>query len=90
MTSKQRSLSFASSASISKGGVRSKEIGPDVSQDWVISASRLPCYLRVMFAVDDIDETLKRLRKRGAQLVGEVVQYKDAYRLRYTAALKGF
>src|SRR4029079_18386462 len=37
-------------------------------------------YLRVMFAVDDIDETLERLRKRGAQLVGEVVQYKDAYR----------
>ena len=36
-----------------------------------------------MFAVDDIDETLERLRKRGAQLVGEVVQYKDAYRLCY-------
>src|SRR4029434_8465875 len=32
-------------------------------------------YLRIMFAVDDIDETLARLRKRGAQLVGEVVQY---------------
>ncbi|OLE13300.1 MAG: glyoxalase [Acidobacteria bacterium 13_1_20CM_4_56_7] len=40
-------------------------------------------YLRVMFAVDDIDETLERLRRRGAQLVGEVVQYKDAYRLCY-------
>ena len=34
-------------------------------------------YLRVMFAVDDLDETLDRLRKRGAQLVGEVVQYED-------------
>ena len=34
-------------------------------------------YLRVMFAVDDLDETLERLRKRGAQLVGEVVQYQD-------------
>jgi predicted enzyme related to lactoylglutathione lyase len=34
-----------------------------------------------MFAVDDIDETLKRLGKRGAQLVGEVVRHKDAYRL---------
>ena len=34
-------------------------------------------YLRVMFAVEDIDETLARLRKRGAQLVGEVVQYED-------------
>src|SRR5499427_10815456 len=40
-------------------------------------------YLRVMFAVDDIDDTLARLRKCGAQLVGEVVQYKDAYRLCY-------
>ena len=40
-------------------------------------------YLRVMFAVDDIDGTLERLRKRGAQLVGEVVQYEDAYRLCY-------
>ncbi|TGS85051.1 VOC family protein [Mesorhizobium sp. M3A.F.Ca.ET.174.01.1.1] len=40
-------------------------------------------YLRVMFTVDDIDETLERLRKRGAQLVGEVVRYKDAYRLCY-------
>ena len=40
-------------------------------------------YLRVMFAVDDVDDTLARLRERGAQLVGEVVQYKDAYRLCY-------
>src|SRR5512140_710115 len=36
-------------------------------------------YLRVMFAVDDVDNTLARLRKRGAQLVGEVVDYEDAY-----------
>jgi catechol 2,3-dioxygenase-like lactoylglutathione lyase family enzyme len=41
-------------------------------------------YLRVMFAVDDIDEMLARLTKRGAQLVSsEVVQYEDAYRLCY-------
>lgn len=40
-------------------------------------------YLRVMFAVEDIDETLEKLRKRGAQLVGEVVRYEDAYRLCY-------
>jgi catechol 2,3-dioxygenase-like lactoylglutathione lyase family enzyme len=41
-------------------------------------------YLRVMFTVDDIDETLARLSKRGAQLVSdEVVQYEDAYRLCY-------
>ncbi|PDT28262.1 glyoxalase [Rhizobium sp. L9] len=46
-------------------------------------------YLRVMFAVDDIDETLERLRERGAQLVGEVVQYKDAYRLCYIRGPEG-
>jgi catechol 2,3-dioxygenase-like lactoylglutathione lyase family enzyme len=40
-------------------------------------------YLRVMFAVDDLDETLLRLFKRGAQLVGEVVNYEDVYRLCY-------
>jgi catechol 2,3-dioxygenase-like lactoylglutathione lyase family enzyme len=46
-------------------------------------------YLRVMFAVDDIDETLEKLGKRGAQLVGEVVQYKDAYRLCYIRGPEG-
>ena len=40
-------------------------------------------YLRVMFTVEDIDDTLARLRKRGAQLVGDVVQYENAYRLCY-------
>jgi len=40
-------------------------------------------YLRVMFAVDDLDETLARLRNRGAQLAGDVVQYMDAVRLCY-------
>ncbi len=46
-------------------------------------------YLRIMFAVDDIDETLARLRMRGAQLVGEVVQYEDAYRLCYIRGPEG-
>ena len=46
-------------------------------------------YLRVMFAVDDIDDTLARLRKHGAQLVGEVVQYEDAYRLCYIRGPEG-
>ena len=46
-------------------------------------------YLRVMFAVDDIDDTLKRLRKRGAQLVGEVVDYQDVYRLCYIRGPEG-
>src|SRR4029078_11913811 len=40
-------------------------------------------YLRIMFAVFDIADTLARLMKRGAKLVGEVAQYKDVYRLCY-------
>jgi catechol 2,3-dioxygenase-like lactoylglutathione lyase family enzyme len=46
-------------------------------------------YLRVMFAVDDIDETLARLRTRGAQLVGDVVQYQQSYRLCYIRGPEG-
>jgi len=46
-------------------------------------------YLRVMFTVDDIDETLVRLRGRGAQLVGEVVQYEESYRLCYIRGPEG-
>ena len=46
-------------------------------------------YLRVMFTVEDIDDTLARLRNRGAQLVGEVVQYEDAYRLCYIRGPEG-
>jgi catechol 2,3-dioxygenase-like lactoylglutathione lyase family enzyme len=46
-------------------------------------------YLRVMFAVDDIDETLARLRKHGAKLVNEVVQYEDTYRLCYIRGPEG-
>src|SRR5215208_49984 len=46
-------------------------------------------YLRVMFTVDDIDETLARVLKRGAQLVGEVVQYEDSYRLCYIRGPEG-
>ena len=47
-------------------------------------------YLRVMFAVDDIDETLARLREHGAELVSsEVVQYEDSYRLCYIRGPEG-
>ena len=46
-------------------------------------------YLRVMFTIDDIDETLERLRQRGAQLVGDVVQYQDVYRLCYIRGPEG-
>jgi catechol 2,3-dioxygenase-like lactoylglutathione lyase family enzyme len=46
-------------------------------------------YLRVMFTVEDIDDTLARLGKRGAELVGEVVQYEAAYRLCYIRGPEG-
>lgn len=46
-------------------------------------------YLRVMFAVEDLDDTLARLSKHGAQLVGEVVQYEDIYRLCYIRGPEG-
>ena len=46
-------------------------------------------YLRVMFAVDDIDDTLARLRERGAKLVGELVQYEETYRLCYVRGPEG-
>lgn len=46
-------------------------------------------YLRVMFAVEDIDELVSRLEKHGAQLVGEVVQYENSYRLCYIRGSEG-
>ena len=46
-------------------------------------------YLRVMFAVEDIDEIVSRLSKHGAQLVGEVVQYENSYRLCYIRGAEG-
>ncbi|MFN8421050.1 MAG: VOC family protein [Anaerolineae bacterium] len=46
-------------------------------------------YLRVMFAVENLDDTLARLRKHGAQLVGEVMQYEDSYRLCYIRGPEG-
>ena len=46
-------------------------------------------YLRAMFTVDDLDETLARVLKRGAKRVGEVVQYQDIYRLCYIRSPEG-
>jgi catechol 2,3-dioxygenase-like lactoylglutathione lyase family enzyme len=46
-------------------------------------------YLRVMFAVDDLDDTLARLRRQGGHLVDEVVQYEDVYRLCYVRGPEG-
>jgi hypothetical protein len=46
-------------------------------------------YLRVMFAVENLDELVSRLTKHGAQLVGEVVQYENSYRLCYIRGCEG-
>ena len=46
-------------------------------------------YLRVMFEVDDLDDTVARLRGQGAQLVDEVVEYEDVYRLCYVRGPEG-
>ena len=46
-------------------------------------------YLRVMFAVEDIDEMVTRLCRHGARLVGEVVQYENSYRLCYIRGIEG-
>lgn len=46
-------------------------------------------YLRVMFAVDDLDDTLARLRRHGAEVVDEVVNYQDVYRLCYVRGPEG-
>jgi predicted enzyme related to lactoylglutathione lyase len=46
-------------------------------------------YLRVMFTVADVDDTLARLARHGAELVGEVVNYQDTYRLCYIRGPEG-
>lgn len=45
--------------------------------------------LRVMFTVEDLDETVSRLSKHGAELVGEIVQYENVYRLCYIRGVEG-
>lgn len=61
----------------------SRFIAPPVVADHRNAPVNAFGYLRAMFTVDDLDETLARLQKRGAKLVGEVVQYLDVYRLCY-------
>src|SRR3954469_24691272 len=61
----------------------SRFLAPQVVADHRQAPVNALGYLRVMFAVDDLHDTLARLRERGAELVGEVVQYQDAYRLCY-------
>ena len=67
----------------------SRFIRPPVVADHRIAPVNALGYLRVMFAVDDLDETLERIGKHGAQLVGEVVEYQDVYRLCYIRGPEG-
>jgi len=68
----------------------SRFLVPPVIADHMNAPVNALGYLRVMFAVDDIDETLARLRKHGAELVStEVVQYEDSYRLCYIRGPEG-
>ena len=67
----------------------SRFVAPPVVADHRNAPVNALGYLRVMCAVDDIDATLERLRRRGAQLVGDVVRYQDAYRLCYIRGPEG-
>jgi catechol 2,3-dioxygenase-like lactoylglutathione lyase family enzyme len=67
----------------------SRFLAPPVAADHRNAPVNALGYLRIMFAVDDIDGVLARLQQRGAQLVGEVVQYEDAYRLCYIRGPEG-
>jgi catechol 2,3-dioxygenase-like lactoylglutathione lyase family enzyme len=67
----------------------SKFINPTIIADHRTAPVNSLGYLRVMFAVEDIDELVSRLTKRGAQLVGEVVQYENMYRLCYIRGVEG-
>lgn len=67
----------------------SRFIHPKVIEDHRKAPVNSLGYLRVMFAVADIDDTLERLYKHGAQLVDEVVNYQDVYRLCYVRGPEG-
>jgi Lactoylglutathione lyase and related lyases len=67
----------------------SRFINPPVISDHRNAPVNALGYLRVMFTVEDIDELVARLIKHGAQLVGEVVQYENMYRLCYIRAKDG-
>jgi catechol 2,3-dioxygenase-like lactoylglutathione lyase family enzyme len=67
----------------------SRFLSPSVVADHRNAPVNALGYLRVMFAVDDLDDTITRLREHGAQLVDEVVQYENVYRLCYIRGPEG-
>ena len=67
----------------------SRFLSPAVAADHRTAPVNALGYLRVMFAVDDLNDTLERLSARGAQLVGDVVDYMGVYRLCYIRGPEG-
>ncbi len=67
----------------------SRFIKPEVIADNRTAPVNALGYLRAMFTVTDLDDTLARLKKIGATLVGEVVKYEDLYRLCYIRGPEG-
>ncbi|GAB3912613.1 VOC family protein [Mucilaginibacter boryungensis] len=67
----------------------SRFLDPGVIEDHRNAPVNAFGYLRAMFAVTNIDELVKRLQKQGATLVGEIVQYENAYRLCYIRGAEG-
>ena len=67
----------------------SRFLAPPIESDHRNAPVNALGYLRVMFAVSDIDDTVSRLQKLGAVLVGEVVQYEHLYRLCYIRGPEG-
>lgn len=67
----------------------SKFYTPQTISDHRIAPVNSLGYLRIMFTVDNIDELVSRLIKHGAELVGEVVQYENIYRLCYIRGTEG-
>lgn len=67
----------------------SRFLRPEVVADHRKAPVNALGYLRAMFTVDDVEETVERLRAHGAQLVGDVVRYQDAYKLCYIRGPEG-
>lgn len=68
----------------------SRFLAPAVISDHRTAPVNALGYLRVMFAVEDVDELVARLtEKHGAQLVGEIVRYENSYRLCYIRGVEG-
>ena len=67
----------------------SRFVAPEIVSDHRDAPVNSLGYLRTMFTVEDIDDTVSRLEKHGAQIVGEIVQYENMYRLCYIRGPEG-